>query len=356
MPYKTVKNTNAKKVLITGAIGFIGYHLTKKLLAEGYDVVGIDNINTYYDVKLKYDKLPILGIEEENIILSKLYQSIIHKRFKFGKIDIGNRFQIEELLKKESFDIVVNLAAQAGVQYSLKNPHTYIENNITGFINLIHAAKLNGVKHFIYASSSSVYGNRENTPFKETDNVDNPISLYAASKKSNELIAHTYSHLYGLKTTGLRFFTVYGPWGRPDMAPYKFTKAIIENETIEVYNYGNMIRDFTYVDDIVLGLTKVIDLLPKSNNERTAGEINTKLYQIYNLGNSTPIKLMEFIAAIEDKLGKKAKKKLLPIKPGDVIQTFSDVSKLQSDFHYKPSTTIKEGVANFVDWYLEYNS
>lgn len=345
------------KILITGAIGFIGYHLTERLLSEGYEVIGIDNINSYYDVRLKYAKLPILGIDEENLWPNVLYQSSKHKAFKFAKIDITDRFQIEELFRKEKFDIIVNLAAQAGVQYSIQNPHTYIENNITGFINLIDAARTNNIKHFIYASSSSVYGDREDVPFKETDNVDYPISLYAASKKTNELIAHTYSHLYKLKTTGLRFFTVYGPWGRPDMAPYKFTKAIINGEIIEVYNFGNMFRDFTYVDDVVLGLSKVIDSLPERSKE---GEIQgdskvSKSYRIYNLGNSNPINLIKFIATIEEKLGKKAKMNLLPQKPGDVFQTFSDVTKLQDDFKYKPNTSVKDGIARFVDWYLDYS-
>ena len=233
------------KILITGAIGFIGYHLTEKLISEGYEVIGIDNINSYYDVRLKYAKLPILGINEEDVKPNILLQSNKHKNFKFAKIDIKDRLHIEELFRIEKFDIIVNLAAQAGVQYSIQNPHTYIENNITGFINLIDASKTNKIKHFIYASSSSIYGNRDDVPFKETDNVDNPISLYAASKKSNELIAHSYSHLFKFKTTGLRFFTVYGPWGRPDMAPFIFVKRISEGKPITVFNNGDMERDFT---------------------------------------------------------------------------------------------------------------
>jgi UDP-glucuronate 4-epimerase len=331
------------KVLITGAIGFIGYHLTERLLSEGYTVIGIDNINSYYDVRLKYAKLPILGIEEENIWPNVLFQSSKHKGFKFAKTDITDRFQIEELFRKERFDIIINLAAQAGVQYSIHNPHTYIENNITGFINLIDAAKTNKAKHFIYASSSSVYGNREDVPFKETDNVDHPISLYAASKKANELIAHTYSHLYRLKTTGLRFFTVYGPWGRPDMAPYIFVRRISEGKSITVFNNGNMERDFTYVDDIVDGVSKVIKGNGIDNN-----------CKIYNIGNSRPVNLNDFIQVIEKTLNRKAKIEYRPIRKGDVKKTFSDINELQNTLLYKPKVGIKEGIYNFVEWYKNY--
>ena len=285
-----------KKFLITGSVGFIGYHLTKQLIDAGLNVVGIDNINSYYNVKLKYDKLPLLGINEIYLWPNKLFQSNKYQNFQFAKIDITDRYQIEELFRREKFDIIVNLAAQAGVQYSLQNPHSYIDNNITGFINLIDAAQRNGVKHFIYASSSSVYGNRDNVPFKEEDNVDHPISLYAASKKANELMAHTYSHLYGLKTTGLRFFTVYGPWGRPDMAPFIFTKNILEGKEITVFNRGNLERDFTYVDDIVEGVYSVIANRPPKEY----------IYNIYNIGNSKPVHLMDFIHTIEEKLNKKA--------------------------------------------------
>jgi len=331
-----------KKVLITGAIGFIGFHLTEKLLSEGFEVVGIDNINSYYDVRLKYAKLPILGIEEENLWPNVLYESSKHKGFKFAKTDITDRFQIEELFRKEKFEIVVNLAAQAGVQYSIRNPHTYIENNITGFINLIDAAKTNKVEHFIYASSSSVYGNREDVPFKETDNVDYPISLYAASKKANELIAHTYGHLYKIKTTGLRFFTVYGPWGRPDMAPFIFTKNIIAHKTINVFNKGNMVRDFTYIEDIIEGINLIIQARKKYT------------HKVYNIGNSSPVNLNDFIKTIESTVGIKAKISYRPIRDGDVIKTNADISAMSLDYNYKPNTSVETGISNFVKWYKKH--
>jgi len=332
------------KILVTGALGFIGYHLTKKLIKEGYVVIGIDNINGYYNVKQKYDKLPLLGIDEISPWPNQLFQSKFFDNFKFRRIDITDRYQIEELFRKEKFDIVVNLAAQAGVQYSIKNPHSYIENNITGFINLIDAAKSNKVKHFIYASSSSVYGNRDDVPFKETDNVNHPISLYAASKKANELIAHTYSHLHNIKTTGLRFFTVYGPWGRPDMAPFIFTKNILEGKEIVVFNKGNLERDFTYIDDIINGVFSIINDKPKE-------EYN---YNIYNIGNSKPVHLMEFIRAIEYKLNKEANIKYEPLRKGDVFKTFASTTKLQNDFGYLPQTDITKGLGLFIDWYKEY--
>lgn len=327
------------KVLVTGAIGFIGYHLTERLLKEGYAVVGIDNINSYYDVRLKYAKLPILGIEEDSIWPNVPYQSVLHQHFKFIKLDITDRYNLEKLFETEKFDIVVNLAAQAGVQYSIANPHTYVENNITGFINLIDSCRHYKIEHFIYASSSSVYGNRKDVPFKETDNVDYPISLYAASKKSNELIAHSYSHLFNFKTTGLRFFTVYGPWGRPDMAPYIFVKRISEGKPITVFNNGNMERDFTYVDDIVEGVFKVIE-----------GNGSSKNYKIYNIGNSNPVNLNEFINTIEQVVGKKAIIEYKPMRAGDVVRTYSDISKLKDDYGYKPKVNIRNGIENFVEW------
>lgn len=329
-----------KKVLVTGAIGFIGYHLTERLLKEGYAVVGIDNINSYYDVRLKYAKLPILGIEEDFIWPNQIYQSKKHQNFKFAKLDITDRYNLEKLFDKEQFDIVVNLAAQAGVQYSIKDPHTYIENNIVGFINIIEACRLYNIEHFIYASSSSVYGNREDVPFKETDNVDHPISLYAASKKSNELIAHSYSHLYKLKTTGLRFFTVYGPWGRPDMAPFIFVKNILEGKPINVFNRGNLERDFTFIDDIIEGILLIVG--GKSKND----------YKIYNIGNSNPINLNYFITTIENKLHKKAIINYHPMREGDVFKTFSDISELVKDYHYAPKINIEEGIKLFANWFL----
>jgi UDP-glucuronate 4-epimerase len=332
-----------KKVLVTGAIGFIGYHLTERLLKEDYVVVGIDNINSYYDVRLKYAKLPILGIYEDSIWPNVPYQSTKHKHFKFFKLDIKDRYNLEKLFEIEKFDIVCNLAAQAGVQYSIKNPHTYIENNITGFINIIDACRQNKIEHFVYASSSSVYGNREDVPFKETDNVDNPISLYAASKKSNELIAHSYSHLFELKTTGLRFFTVYGPWGRPDMAPYIFVKRISEGNSITVFNKGNMERDFTYVDDIIEGINNVLNMKNGKDN-----------YNIYNIGNSKPINLNKFINTIEIVVGKNAIIEYKEMRSGDVIKTFSDIYNLQNDFDYNPKINIEEGIRRFYNWYMSH--
>lgn len=332
------------KILVTGSLGFIGFHLVNKLVDEGHNVVGIDNINGYYNVKLKYDKLPILGIDEISPWPNKQYQSNIYNNFSFYKIDITDRYQLENLFRDQKFEAVVNLAAQAGVQYSVENPHTYIENNITGFINLIDASKTFGIKHFIYASSSSVYGNRENVPFIESDNVDYPISLYAASKKSNELIAYSYSHLYGMKVTGLRFFTVYGPWGRPDMAPFIFTKNIIEGKTINVFNEGNLLRDFTFIDDIIEGIYKVINYSPQK--EYT--------YNIYNIGRSEPVNLIDFISTIENKVEKKAKINFVPLRKGDVLKTYASTLKIFEDFGYVSKTEINTGLELFVNWYLEY--
>ncbi len=331
-----------KKVLVTGALGFIGYHLTEKLLNEGYNVVGIDVINSYYDIRLKYAKLPILGVEEDSIWPNVLYGSSKHPNFKFSKIDINDRYYLEKLFREEKFDVICNLAAQAGVQYSIANPHTYATNNISGFVNIIDAARRHGVKHFVYASSSSVYGDRKEVPFKETDIVDNPISLYAASKKADELMAHSYSHLFNLKTTGLRFFTVYGPWGRPDMAPYIFVKNIYEGNQITVFNNGNLERDFTYVLDIVDGVFRVIDK-----------EINNNTYEIYNIGNSNPVNLNDFIHTIEDAVGKKANISYKPLREGDVIRTYSDITKLKSDYGYHPKVNITEGIKQFVSWYFK---
>ncbi len=333
-----------KKILVTGSLGFIGYNLVRKLITNNFDVIGIDNINSYYNVKMKYDKLPILGINEVFIWPNKLFKSEKYNNFKFGKIDITDRYQIERLFNEEKFDIVVNLAAQAGVQYSIENPHSYIENNISGFINLIDASKIYDVSHFIYASSSSVYGNRDKVPFKEDDVVDKPISIYAASKKANELIAHAYSYLHKLKTTGLRFFTVYGPWGRPDMAPFIFTKNIFEGKEITVFNNGNLERDFTYIDDIVNGVFNVIAQKPKKEY----------LYNVYNIGNSNPINLMDFIKTIENEIGKKAKINFQPLRKGDVYKTFASTQKLQQDFDYSPKTDIRIGIKNFIEWYREY--
>lgn len=350
------------KILITGTAGFIGFHLTKILLERGDDVVGLDNINDYYSINLKYARLKETGIEKEEIKWGKLVQSNKHKNYKFIRINLEDREKIFQLFKNEKFDKVVNLAAQAGVRYSIENPFAYIESNIVGFINILEACRNNKVKHLVYASSSSVYGNNTKMPLSTSDNVDHPISLYAATKKSNELMAHTYSHLYGIPTTGLRFFTVYGPWGRPDMALFLFTKAILNGEHINVFNNGNMIRDFTYIDDITEGIKRVIDSPPTPQSQNINLEMcdpstsSTAPYKIYNIGNSSPVQLMDFIKAIEKALGKKATMNLLPMQDGDVPKTHSDVADLIKNLGYKPEATIEYGVEKFIEWYKEYFS
>ncbi|MDC1191210.1 NAD-dependent epimerase [Gammaproteobacteria bacterium] len=331
------------KILVTGAAGFIGSHLSNSLLNRGNTVFGIDNLNDYYDVSLKKSRL-------ENLIKNDL--------FTFLEIDIANKKAIDDIFKNYKFDKVVNLAAQAGVRYSIKNPHAYIESNILGFMNILEGCRHNEVKHLVYASSSSVYGANETMPFSVHDNVDHPLSLYAATKKSNELMAHTYSHLYELPTSGLRFFTVYGPWGRPDMALFMFTKAILEDKPIDVFNHGNMMRDFTYVDDIVNGIERVLDRNAESNKHWSGKNpdpgTSRAPWKIYNIGNSDPIKLMDFIKAIEVSTGKKAIINKMPMQPGDVPATYADILTLKEDVGYEPSTSINEGVAIFVKWYREY--
>jgi UDP-glucuronate 4-epimerase len=331
------------QVLVTGAAGFIGFHLSERLLNEGHHVIGIDNINDYYDVTLKENRLAKLT-DREN--------------FSFHKIDLADREGIDLLFERYEFESVINLGAQAGVRYSLQNPRAYLDSNITGFGNILEGCRHYKVKHLVYASSSSVYGANTKIPFSVHDNVDHPISLYAATKKSNELMAHTYSHLYRLPTTGLRFFTVYGPWGRPDMAPFLFTKAILAGKSIDVFNYGKMQRDFTYVDDIVEGIIKVMHKVPTPNPDWTGTEpdpASSKApYRIYNIGNNQPIELMHFIETLEKCLGIEAKKNLLPIQPGDVPTTYADVSDLTRDVGFKPDTSIEVGVERFVDWYRAY--
>lgn len=347
-----------EKILITGTAGFIGMHLAEKLLKRGDEVVGIDNINDYYSVDLKYDRLKKNGIEKSEIEYGKTVQSKIYDRYRFIHLNLEDRERILQLFEKEKFDKVCNLAAQAGVRYSLINPYSYIDSNIVGFINILEGCRHNGVKHLAYASSSSVYGLNESLPFATHDNVDHPISLYAASKKSNELMAHTYSYLYNLPTTGLRFFTVYGPWGRPDMALFLFTKAILEGDPIKVFNNGNMSRDFTYVDDIVEGVTRVIDHAPEGKKEWSGKNPDPSRsvapYKVYNIGNNSPVKLMEFIDAIEKAIGKEAIKNFMPIQPGDVPATFANVDDLVNDLDYKPATPVEKGIENFVKWYKEY--
>ena len=346
------------KILITGSAGFIGYHLAKRLLERGDEVIGIDNINDYYDIRVKYGRLEESGIEESDIEDGRSVSSTLYPGYRFVKMDLEEREAIEELFRRERFDAVCNLAAQAGVRYSIENPRAYIQSNIVGFLNILEACRDNEVKHLVYASSSSVYGLNESMPFSVHDNVDHPISLYAASKKSNELMAHTYSHLYSIPTTGLRFFTVYGPWGRPDMALFLFTKAILEGREIDVYNYGDMRRDFTYIDDIVEGIVRVLDRPPKGD-ARWSGKnpdpgSSVAPYKIYNIGNNDPVKLLDFISAIEKATGRQSRKRMLPIQPGDVPATYADVKDLIADTGYRPDTPIEEGVERFVAWYREF--
>lgn len=330
-------------VLVTGAAGFIGMHCIDKLLDRGDRVVGIDNLNDYYDVSLKSARLERLRSREN---------------FDFHLVDVSDRDKILALFGTEGFTSVIHLAAQAGVRYSLTNPHVYIDANVLGFTNILEGCRQNGVDHLVYASSSSVYGGNTSVPFSERDSVDHPISLYAATKKANELMAHTYSHLYGLPTTGLRFFTVYGPWGRPDMALFIFAKSILQNETIEIFNNGNMVRDFTFVDDIVEGILRVLDKPATPNlkfdpdNPNPASALAP--YRIFNIGNSQPVQLMDYILALEEELGLEAKKVFLPLQPGDVPVTFADTKELHTWVNFKPNTPMKEGVARFVQWFRAF--
>ena len=333
------------KILVTGAAGFIGANLSKKLLAAGAEVYGLDNLNDYYDVQLKKDRMAALAEG---------------KGFTHINLNIADRKGMEQLFSKHAFDAVVNLAAQAGVRYSLKNPHSYVDTNIVGFVNLLEGCRHSKVGHFVYASSSSVYGANTKMPFSVHDNVDHPVSLYAASKKSNELMAHTYSHLFGLATTGLRFFTVYGPWGRPDMALFLFTKAILAGQPIDVFNHGNMERDFTYIDDIVEGVFRVIYQKPQPNPEWSGNNPDPATsycpYRVYNIGNNSKEKLLRYIEVLEECLGKKAKMNFLPMQPGDVPATYADVDDLVRDFDYRPGTSIEYGIGRFVEWYRRYYS
>ncbi|MCB2183539.1 MAG: NAD-dependent epimerase [Desulfobulbaceae bacterium] len=334
-----------KKILITGAAGFIGFFLSKRLLADGLQVVGLDNLNEYYDPGLKK---------------SRLDQLTSLQGFTFAQIDMADRQKVAELFAQHKFDAVVNLAAQAGVRYSLENPHSYVDSNVVGFVNILEGCRHNDVKHLVFASSSSVYGGNTKMPFSVHDNVDHPVSLYAATKKSNELMAHAYSHLYGLPTTGLRFFTVYGPWGRPDMAYFLFTKAILSGEPINVFNQGKMLRDFTFIDDIIEGVVRVIQNVPQANpgwdRENPDPATSYCPYHIYNIGNNHQETLMHFIEVLEHCLGKKAEKNFLPMQNGDVPATYANVDDLVRDVDFKPSTSIEEGLQKFVSWYQEYYS
>mgnify|MGYP006303875737 CR=1 FL=1 len=332
------------KILVTGAAGFIGFHLVQKLLKSENIVVGIDNINDYYSPELKFARLQQCGIMKDAAIWNQKIVSSTNANYSFLKMNLEDEENINQLFRTEKFDVVCNLAAQAGVRYSIENPKAYIQSNIVGFLNMLEACRHNKIKHLVYASSSSVYGNSKKMPLSTSDYVDNPISLYAATKKSNELMAHTYSHLYSLPTTGLRFFTVYGPWGRPDMAYFSFTKAILENKPIKIFNQGDLYRDFTYIDDIVEGIAKVIHKSPENNPP----------YNIYNIGNSSPVKLLDFIETIEKALGKESVKEFHDMQPGDVYKTYADVSELEKNIGYAPHTSLKNGIGKFVNWYKSF--
>jgi len=346
------------KILVTGTAGFIGFYVAKKLLERGDEVVGIDNINDYYDVNLKYARLSELGIDKKAIKEGVLTRSSTYVKHQFIKVNLEDSEIINKLFKEEKFEAVCNLAAQAGVRYSLENPHAYIQSNIVGLMNILEACRQYGVNNLAYASSSSVYGLNKSQPFKTSDYTDHPVSLYAATKKSSEMMAHAYSHLYGIQTTGLRFFTVYGPWGRPDMAPMLFADAILHDRAIKVFNHGDMSRDFTYIDDIVDGIIKVIDNPAKSNENfdptNPDPSISSAPYQIYNIGNNEPVSLMEFIETIESSLGKKAEKIFMDMQDGDVVSTYADVSGLIEDFGYKPDTKLSEGIEKFIRWYQDF--
>ncbi|MET3698269.1 UDP-glucuronate 4-epimerase [Bacillus oleivorans] len=326
-----------KTILITGSAGFIGYHLAQRLLLEGYIIIGIDDFNNYYDVRLKEARLDRLKG---------------HHNFSFERVSIEDRAAISRVFSQHSIDIVVHLAAQAGVRYSLENPHAYIDSNVVGFMNILECCRKQEIEHLLFASSSSVYGANKKTPFSTEDRVDHPVSLYAATKRANELMAHTYSHLYRLPTTGLRFFTVYGPWGRPDMSYFKFTKAIFGEEPIQIFNYGKMKRDFTYIDDIVEGIVRL--LYKKPDPIQSSDLLSQAPYKIYNLGNNQPVELLTFISVIEEKIGKKAIKEFLPMQAGDVPVTFADVDDLMIDVGFKPKTSIEKGLGKFIDWYRNF--
>lgn len=331
------------KILVTGSAGFIGFHVCRYLLARGDEVVGIDNLNDYYDVSLKQ---------------ARLDQLLPEARFSFLKLDIADREGMARLFAEGGFERVVHLAAQAGVRYSLENPHAYVDSNLTGFVNVLEGCRQQKIQHLVYASSSSVYGANETTPFAEADNVDHPVSLYAATKKANELMAHTYSHLYGIPTTGLRFFTVYGPWGRPDMSPFLFTRAILAGEPLKVFNYGKHGRDFTYIDDIVEGVVRVLDHVAAGNPQwsgLTPDPSSSRApWKIYNIGNSQPVELLTYIELIENAIGKTTTKELLPLQPGDVEHTYADVSALSNDIGYRPQVAVEDGIKRFVDWYRDF--
>lgn len=335
------------KILVTGAAGFIGFYTVKALLKRGYTVIGLDSINNYYDVNLKYGRLAECGVAKDKILGDQKTPSSDTDQYSFQKSDITELRTLEDLFAKENFDFVIHLAAQPGVRYSLENPHAYIQGNIVGFMNILECCRKYQVKHLVYASSSSIYGMNDKVPFNEEDQVDHPVSLYAATKKSNELMAHTYSHLYRLPTTGLRFFTVYGPWGRPDMAPMLFAGAIAKGEPIKVFNGGDMQRDFTFVEDIVEGVVRATEIIPSEHEQQP-------YYRLFNIGNSQPIELMDFIREMEIAMGKKALLEMYPMQPGDVKRTYADTSKLVALTGYNPTTSIRNGISSFIEWYNAY--
>ena len=331
-------------IVVTGCAGFIGFHVSKKLVDLGHTVLGLDNINNYYNVNLKYNRLEQLGIEMESIAEKRIVQSSKMKQFSFVKMDIVDYETLSRIISEQDAECIIHLAAQGGVRYSIENPFVYIQSNLVGFANILEVCRHKKIAHLLYASSSSVYGNSDNIPFKETQNVDTPVSLYAATKKSNELMAHSYSHLYDFQATGLRFFTVYGPWGRPDMAPFLFAKAIASGKEILVFNNGEMERDFTYIDDIVEG---IINCLTFKNKEKPP-------HKVFNIGNSKPVVLMDFISALEEAFHVKALKKMMPMQPGDVKKTFADVSSLKKETNYEPKTDLNTGLEKFAAWYKSY--
>jgi len=345
-------------ILITGTAGFIGFHVAKAFVKAGNTVIGIDNLNHYYNVALKHGRLHAAGIDTTNLPYHTVIQSNVHPNYSFSVLALEDYKALQQLFNEQHFDMVIHLAAQAGVRYSVINPHAYINSNMLGFLNILECCKQFNIKHLVYASSSSVYGMNKEETFSTSDAVDHPISLYAATKRSNELMAHVYSNMYGLPVTGLRFFTVYGPWGRPDMALSLFTKAILEGKPIDVYNNGNMLRDFTYIDDIVEGIERVGQHPPKGDAalfaEAPDPSISSAPFKIYNIGNNTPVKLLDFIEIIERTVGKKAIKNLMPLQPGDVYKTYADVTPLIEELGYKPNTPIEYGVEQFVKWYREF--
>ncbi|WP_425421135.1 NAD-dependent epimerase [Phaeodactylibacter xiamenensis] len=346
------------KILITGTAGFIGYHLANRLTQDGHEVVGIDSINNYYDVSLKMGRLQAAGFDKHKVAYKERITSKTQPNLHFIQLKLEDQNSLNQLFREENFDAVINLAAQAGVRYSLKNPNAYVQSNILGFTNILEACRYHNIQHLVYASSSSVYGMNRKVPFSTTDPVNHPVSLYAASKKTNELLAHTYSHLFGLPTTGLRFFTVYGPWGRPDMAYFLFTEAILKGEPIKVFNHGKMSRDFTYIDDIVEGIARVLQQPPAPDPNwdpaAPAADRSSAPYRLYNIGNNAPVDLLSFIETLEDALGQTAEKDFLPMQPGDVEATYADASALIEATGHAPNTSLAKGIGAFVEWYMAY--